>query len=365
MKRVSPVVAWALLLCGCTSTPGVITSGGGSPSGGGKPGAGSGGSGGSGGSSTTTSTPPQPNFGFTPPPPGADGGGGGGKNCGAKAFNLERAPAQILIVLDRSGSMNEVVMGTMGSKWVNVTTALNETLTATNGTVLWGLKTFPLPTGCIVADGVEVPIAAMNATPIATAMQPIVPNGSTPTALAVTKAVEYLKGLGTNTPKYIVLATDGLPNCRAGGQAMDPDGAIMAVTAAAAEGFHTFVVGIATAMTAADTTLSQMAMAGLEPRAADPKYYPVANRADLVGALGLITGQVTNCVFPLDQLPPAPTDVTVRIDGMTVPRDPAHMTGWDLGANNASVQVYGSFCDALKNSAGGAKVEIVYGCYIP
>jgi hypothetical protein len=364
MKCVSPVAAWALVLCGCTSTPGVITSGGGSTPAGGKPSGAAGGAGGAGGSTTTTSTPPQPNFGFQPPPPGPDGGAGG-KNCGAKAFNLEKAPAQILIVLDRSGSMNEVVMGTVGSKWTNVTGALNETLTATDAAVLWGLKTFPAPTGCIVADGVEVPIATMNAMPIATAMQPIVPNGSTPTALAVTKAVEYLKGLGTTTPKYIVLATDGLPNCRAGGGAMDNDGAIMAVTAAATEGFHTFVVGIATAMTAADTTLSQMAVAGMEARNADPKYYPVANRADLVAALGLITGQVTNCVFPLDQPPPALSDVTVRIDGMAVPRDPAHMTGWDLGANNASVQVYGSFCDALKNSGGGAKVEIVYGCYIP
>src|SRR3954453_12771410 len=211
MKCVSPVAAWALLLCGCSAAPGVITSGGGATSPGGTTPTGGGGTG---GRTTTTSTPPQPNFGFQPPPAPPDGGAAtGAKNCGAKAFNLEKAPAQILIVLDRSGSMNEIVTGTVGSKWVNVTGALNETLTATNGTVLWGLKTFPAPTGCAVADGVEVPIAAMNATPIATAMMPIVPNGSPPTALAVTKAIEYLKGLGTNTPKYIVLATDGLPNC--------------------------------------------------------------------------------------------------------------------------------------------------------
>jgi hypothetical protein len=308
--------------------------------------------------------PPKPNFGFQP----ADGGASVDlKNCGAKAFKLERAPAQILIVLDRSGSMGEIVAGVPGNKWMNVTGALNETVTATNTSVLWGLKFFPNPTNCVVPDGVEVPIAAMNSMPVATAIAGTLPNGSTPTALAVTKAVAYLKGLGTNTPKYIVLATDGLPNCKVGGGqgTMDPDGAVMALQAAAADGFHTFVVGIATVMTQADTTLSAMAVAGMEPRAGDPKYYPVASRADLVGALGLITGQVTNCVFPLDQAPPSTGDLTVKVNGATVPRDPMHMTGWDLTANNAAVQIYGSFCDTLKAGGAGDQIEIIYGCYIP
>jgi hypothetical protein len=362
MKYVSSVAAWALLMAGCSgATPGVTSAG----AGGSRP-PGAGGGGGVGGS-MTVGPPPKPDFGFMPGNVPDGGGGGDAKNCGAKAFNLERAPAQMLIVLDRSGSMAEVVPPVVGTKWVNVTTALNETMTATNDSVLWGLKLFPQPTGCIVPDGVDVPIAPMNAGPVAGAILTAAPNGSTPTALAVTKAVEYLKSLGTTTPKYIVLATDGLPNCKAngGGGAMDPDGAIMAVQAAAAEGFHTFVVGIATAMTAADGTLSMMAVAGMEPRAGDPKYYPVTSRADLVAALGLITGQVTNCVFPLDQLPPAPSDVTVRINGMVVPRDPNHMAGWDLTSNASSVQVYGAYCDMLKAAGAGAKVDIVYGCFIP
>jgi hypothetical protein len=361
MKCVSSVAALALLAAGCTATPGVSSAGGGGNTAG-RPGGGAGGAGGS----TITGMVPMPDFGFKP---GAakDGGTGDAKNCGAMLFNLERAPAQILIVLDRSGSMNEIVPPIVGTKWVNVTAALNETVTATNDSVLWGLKVFPQPTGCVVADGADVPIAAMNSAPIAAGIQAVTPVGSTPTALAVTKAAAYLQGLGTTTPKYIVLATDGQPNCRAGGLggSMDPDGAVMAVQAAATAGFHTFVVGIATTGTEADGTLNNMATAGLEPRTTDPKYYPVTSRADLVAALGLITGQVTNCVFPLNQLPPAPADVTVRINGMVVPRDTGHMMGWDLTSNNGAVQVYGSFCDTLKASGAGAKVDIVYGCYIP
>jgi hypothetical protein len=361
MKFVSSVAAWALLVAGCSATPGVSSAGGGTPTGG------AGGGGGGAGGSTPAGPPPKPDFGFTAGT--TPDGGAGAKNCGAKAFDLQRAPAQILIVLDKSGSMADPAPPAVGSKWINVTGALNETVAATNGTVLWGLKYFPQPLGCMVADGVDVPIAAMNSMPIAGSISTAAPNGSTPTALAVTKAVDYLKGLGTTTPKYIVLATDGLPNCRGGGPlggaAMDPDGATMAVAAAAAAGFHTFVVGIATAGTDSDGTLSRMAVAGMEPRAMDPKYYPVTSRADLVAALGLITGQVTNCVFPLDQLPPAPTDVTVKINGMTVPRDATHMMGWDLTNNNTAVQVYGSYCDMLKANGAGEKIEIVYGCFIP
>jgi hypothetical protein len=366
MKCVSSVAACLLLLSGCGAQVGV------SPTTGGKGGAPAGGGGaggaGTGGTGATSGMPPKPDFGFQPPP-GSDGGFTGDvKNCGAKAFNLERAPAQIVVVLDRSMSMNMPVVGGMGSRWTNITGALNETLMATDSSVLWGFKVFPDPGGCTVADGVNVPIAAMNSMPITTAIQGIAPSGNTPTALAMTKTVEYLKSLGTNTPKYIVLATDGEPNCRGGGifgGGQDNAGAVMAVAAAAAEGFHTFVVGIATAMTPADTTLGDMAMAGMEPRPVDPKYYPVANRADLVSALGLITGQVTNCIFPLDQLPPAPTDVTVRVNGTVVPRDPAHATGWDLTANGSAVQIYGSYCDMLKASGAGDKIEIVYGCFIP
>jgi von Willebrand factor type A domain len=359
MKCIPSVAAWLVAVVGCTPTPVGVPSTGGS----GPPSAGSGGpTGGTGG--VEAGPPPIPGFVFPPP---SDGGSADVKNnCGEMAFNLERLPAQILVVLDRSTSMNTPVPPAVGNRWTNVTEALNETLTATNSTVLWGLKTFPDPSACSVAAGVNVPIAAMNAVPVASFIQTIGPNGNTPTAAAVARAADYLRGLPTTTARYIVLATDGEPNCRAGGNATteDRDGAVLAVAAAAAEGFHTFVVGIATTLTPADATLSLMAVAGLEPRAVDPKYYPVSSRADLVAALGLITGKVASCVFPLNQLPPSTGDVTVRINGVVVQRDPNHAMGWDLTANGTAVEVYGGTCDMLKAGTTD-KVEIVYGCFIP
>ena len=80
-----------------------------------------------------------------------------------------------------------------------------------------------------------------------------------------------------------------------------------------------------------------------------------------MAALRFITGQITTCVFALDKLAPVPSDVTVKIDGATIPRDPSHAAGWDLTANATAVQLFGAACEQVK--AGTAlNLEIVYGC---
>jgi hypothetical protein len=194
--------------------------------------------------------------------------------------------------------------------------------------------------------------------------------GGTPTTLALQKAVAYLKATPSMNPRYLVLATDGEPNCAAGGGgtrrggggfgANDDAAAIKAVGDALAAGYKTFVIGIATSGTA-DTTLTQMATAGGEPRMATPPYFPVSSRQDLIDALGVITGLVTDCVFHLTMPPPSPSDTAVNVGTNRVPRDPSHMNGWDYGAANKTIQFYGPACEAVK-AAAGQNVQIIFGC---
>jgi hypothetical protein len=100
---------------------------------------------------------------------GGSGGTGAGpnpddKNCGLQTFKLQQRPAELMLVLDRSGSMNDPAgpMSTV-SKWTDVTGALDETIMKTQSLVQWGLKSFPSSDmRCMVSDGVEVPSAAMN-----------------------------------------------------------------------------------------------------------------------------------------------------------------------------------------------------------
>jgi hypothetical protein len=276
------------------------------------------------------------------------------------------------LILDRSGSMNDPADPTAPagstSKWADVTAALNETIRATQASVWWGLKMFPSESGdgsCGVSDGVDVPAAVNNygkVWPVVTMGTP--QNGNTPTTVAVDKAVAFLDAHPSVNPRYLVLATDGQPNCamNAGtrfGRSNDDMAAVQAVQAAATAGYKTFVIGIATTGDA-NTVLTQMALKGGEPRATDPPYYPVSQRMDLINALGLITGHVASCVFPLGTPPPSANDVAVQVDANRITRDPAHMNGWDYGAGNRSIELYGAACDAVKTSKGN--VQIIYGC---
>ena len=141
------------------------------------------------------------------------------------------------MVLDASGSMNEDLAnqsctGGCGanSKWSQMTAALTQVVAQTDTTVNWGLKMFADSGTCGVSNNVSVPIGASNATLIANAItgrtdvNGNVANGSnTPTRRAEEAAVAYLSTLTDPNPKYILLATDGMPNCLPGGSISTDD----------------------------------------------------------------------------------------------------------------------------------------------
>ena len=358
--------ATAALACG---NPQVSNNGNGSGNGaggsgngsGGSSGSGRGGSNGGGGSGVGVPGFELPDASNAPSKPGNTPDA----SCGFQDYMLERRPAEMLLILDRSGSMREPAnLLTLTSKWDETVPALNETIMKTAPTVSWGMKMFPVgQLSCTTTDGVDVPIAANNAMPMLAAIAGTTPLGNgTPTRYAIQKAVAHLKATPTNTPRYIVLATDGEPNCADGltNALVDPDGAVEAIRMAATEGFKTYVIGIATQFGDANMTLNRMAEAGGEPRVGDPRYYPVASRQELVNALSLITGKVADCVFPLSKLPPSPSDVAVDVNGMRVTRDQTKMNGWDYTANNMAIQIHGPACEAIKNA--NAQVKITFGC---
>ena len=286
--------------------------------------------------------------------------------CGSKTFGLTNIPPDLLVVEDKSGSMDQGPDGAacpramMGcSKWTQITTAINQVVMQTQASIRWGLKFFPDDNHCLVNDGAMVPIADNNAAMIAAGFAAQMPNGKTPTRVAVTSAGAYLTTLADPNPKYILLATDGLPNC---GEAQDDDamGAIQAVKDVAAMGVPVFVVGIGT-VADAQATLTAMAIAGGVPQAAAPRYYPVASTAQLVTVLGTIGRMIGFCSFGLGSKPPDPNKIMVTADGATIPKDPTHANGWDYGTGGTSIQLYGKTCEDAK--AGKLKdINATFGC---
>lgn len=273
----------------------------------------------------------------------------------------------VLIVLDASGSMNndinDAVCGNNDcgalSKWAQMTPGLVALVAANESTANWGLKMFADGDArCGVTNNVAVPVAKLNATPIAAAIAArtsasggLVNGSRTPTRAAVTAATNYLGGLGDGNPKRILLLTDGTPNCGTGVDqaADDSPAAAQAVADARARGILTTVVGIATAGGPAEASLNAMAVAGGAPRAgATTAYYPVSNIAELESALTPIITMPTDCVLAL---PPAPAGtvaprIGLRANGALIPFDTGHQDGWDWTDGSwASVRLYGAACD--------------------
>lgn len=317
-------------------------------------------------------------------------------NCGARSKTAMKVAPDVLILLDRSGSMNDDVNnqmclpdgGGMGmsmgcgakSKWAQVTPAIMQVVSETQADVNWGLKFFPDNSAntCNVSTTAAVDIAPQNAAAIGTAiMGATQTNGGvmgyngTPTRSAETGATTYLQGLTDKSPKIILLATDGLPTCANNNVSADDSAAApTAVAAALTAGIKTFVVGISTGGTA-DATLSKMADAGgLARMGTTPSYYPVSNTADLATAIRTLIGVAATCTF---QIGPNPTTdgttsldrIDVLGDGNAISRDPSHTNGYDYTDDTMqSIQVYGALCDQIMS--GTIKdVTVTFRCLVP
>ncbi len=286
-------------------------------------------------------------------------------NCGIKTQSAKMIPPDIMLVMDRSLSMTNDVAdkqcaggtGTNGncganSKWQLTIPALSQVITNTDATVNWGM--FYLgdePAQCGVATAPVVPIAAMNAATITASLTGNLFNGQTgtPTRRAIQGAVSHLTGLADQNPKFILLATDGQPNCATATTLNTDDsaGTQQAVADALAAGIPTFVVGIGN--TGAVATLNQVAIAGGRPQTGGASsYYQVNDAAALSAALGTIVGQAASCTFNIG---PPPDDTTVMGlgvfgDGAPITMDPAN--GWSFkDATMTSIVINGPTCDQV------------------
>jgi von Willebrand factor type A domain len=330
------LVAGLLSGCGFAGTSGQLARGGSSGtdagvgSGGGSGSSGKGGSGGSrngsgGNGSGGTTSSGSGGSGFFGS--GGDGGDVGfvdmaPTTCGQSSVSVMPLAPDILIVQDRSLSMTDnsndqacdggTIQGNGNcgatSKWSQVTTALNQVVGQTQTKVNWGLIWLGDEAAtCGAATAPVVPITPVTSYPlIQAAISGVVFTGmpGTPTAAVMNSAVQYMNGLTDPNPKYLLLATDGEPNCAQGAASIgtsDATGAESAVTAALTAGFPTFVVGIATSTDAAATNaLNAMAVNGGEAQTgASTQYYAVTDTAGLETVFAQIIAKTVSCTIPL------------------------------------------------------------------
>jgi hypothetical protein len=329
--------------------------------------------------------------------------------CGNEVIPVIEERPNLYFILDRSGSMAELLIGSGMDKYTATRVAVRDMLKDVGHRVNYGAAVFPPrvnETGC--EPGIEVfptvagdPLGSTlegrlgpTLTNLLVTLANLPPEGGTPTAGTLASLRPLLTALPHTTA--VVLATDGAPNCNGAlvcgadrcqqnieravingrectpdfnccdpSQApnatfycVDDDGTDQAVKALALANVKTYVIGMPGSEHYAGL-LERLAVSGQTAREGSPRYYAVSDVEDLTAAVRKIGVEVAiSCAIALDKPPPDQGRVNVYFDTRLVPADPDN--GWAWTGDN-SLELRGSACDDLK-SGNIQRVQVVSGC---
>lgn len=275
----------------------------------------------------------------------------GPNSCGGQLFDATRVQANVLIVLDRSGSMMDPVGGV--PKWQTASAAVKQVTDkyGMGGQIRFGLELFPGLAGSqkCIPGSVQVPVSDTSLAAIQSALPATAAGNSTPIAASLNVAAQQTQLDDPTRANYVLLVTDGQENCSG-----DP---VAPVKQMFTRGIKTYVVGFGSEVDR--TRLSNMAKEGGTARATSPAYYQADDVATFMQAFDSVAKGAIGCDFKLAQVPPDPTKLYLYINGQPAPRDPTRTNGWEYTAATNRITLYGPTCDSV---SGGAHLNIVYGC---
>lgn len=261
---------------------------------------------------------------------------------------------EIVIIADRSGSM-EIRVPDGATRWGALRSAVNIVLPRIEDAFDIGLTLFPAVGPCgTPAGGITLPPGRGNARLIPDIMTRIGPDGNTPTRAAIDGVRGYFASSPSSTRRFVLLATDGEPNC--GG----PVGEVAAsITALRGTGIDTFVLGIP----GPRESLNQMARAGGRARSGSTAFYEATTTAQLSLAIRAITAATNTCEYPVPSSLLPIGDLSrfrVLFNGSAVAADATN--GWSFtDASRSRLRLNGSSCETLR-SGSVTSVVATYNC---
>lgn len=307
--------------------------------------------------------------------------GDGMVGCDPKNFTLkESPPAEVYLVIDRSGSMLEPGATPGKTRWEEVVSAVDTALTQYENSVYFGVLLFPANGEC-GTSGPVVPIGPSTRDEIFFELSRAIPAGGTPTAAALRNAaVSLIQYHQPGSPQFIILATDGGPNCNFalpvsptcsctysssfeycctnypgacffGSGCLDDANTLAVIEENRTQyGIDTFVIGLS-GTNEYTALLDAMAEAGGRAQVGEAtKYYPAENETQLTNALQAIAVSVISCRIELDEAPMYPNFVHIYLDGAEVERDGTKNNGWDYANSQMNViELYGEPCNRLRD----------------
>ncbi len=276
--------------------------------------------------------------------------------CASVMLDATRVIPNVLLVVDRSGSMESNEFSPGVSRWDALQGALFDPatglVTGLESSVRFGIAMYSNDTRTAACpDLFTVPCTINNAESLQaehTLRTP--PRGDTPTGESISAVLGMIDTLvperGATSPTFFVLATDGEPDLCADGTALDAGRAasVAATNEAYGMGINTYVVSVGAEVSEAH--LQDVANAGVGMTGAP--FYVATDTAGLVGALRTIIRGVASCDVRLEGMvePSMACDGTVRLG----PDALMCGTDWMLLDDGRTIRLLGAACDRLQSS---------------
>ncbi len=284
--------------------------------------------------------------------------GGGTAGCMEMMVEAQPQPPDIMLVLDRSGSMTSLT-GFMRTRWDDLLDSVMALVASYDAQVNFGARFLP-------------PVD----TPWTMECDPNDPHNTEVEARCRTgdfngdgygrgKWCRYTDQAGhrgrTRSPHWALRVTGGAVHHFSGRRETNTCGTppeIEALLAAAYNGGNTPTIKTYALSLGWEVDELQ----GYAEAGGSENYIPTENFEELTAALDQIVGGVISCVVELDPPPPHPDSIDVSVDGVAYEKvdDCASESGWVwTSADKDAIELCGAACSQLKEIG---VAEIVYHC---
>lgn len=269
----------------------------------------------------------------------------GQDDCPVRRIDIYEGAPDMLIVLDRSLSMS------LNHRWEPSKQAVKSITRDFGGLLRFGMSVFPGAGGDCSQGRLDVPLEIDSSTSIAEVIDETETSGLTPTGPALTQALRELgdrrpgPDMSPSRPGYVLLVTDGEPNCQVlpiFPDTAQQDAARAAVRALRDKNIATYVIGYQI------DASSQSLMNELAQLGGTSRYRAVESGEQIVSTFRDITKDVVKCNFDLAEAPDDPRKLRVELDETAIPLGASD--GWTIQGKSVTLQ--GAACAKLKDGRG-------------